>query len=166
LLDALTIQEQLGSLARKKVVICGDILHSRVARSNIKLLQRLGAEVILVAPPTLLPPHVIKTLAVSCTHCMDDALEGADVIMMLRLQRERMQSGFVPSVRDYFYGYGLTRARLNRAKPTAIVLHPGPLNRGVEIASDVADDQSQSRILNQVELGVAMRQAILALLLA
>jgi aspartate carbamoyltransferase catalytic subunit len=97
---------------------------------------------------------------------MDDALEGADVIMMLRLQRERMQSGFVPSVRDYFYGYGLTRARLNRAKPTAIVLHPGPLNRGVEIASDVADDQSQSRILNQVELGVAMRQAILALLLA
>lgn len=166
LLDALTIQEHLGSLAGKKIVICGDILHSRVARSNIKLLTRLGADISLVAPPTLLPPHLSDTLAVSYTHCMEDGLESADVIMMLRLQRERMQTGFVPSVRDYFYGYGLTRARLNRAKPKAIVLHPGPLNRGVEIASDVADDQSQSRILNQVELGVAMRQAVLALLLA
>jgi aspartate carbamoyltransferase catalytic subunit len=164
LLDALTIRRRRGPLAGMIVAICGDVLHSRVARSNIYLLTTMGALVRVVAPPTLLPAEVGR-LGVEVYHDMRRGLAGADIVMMLRLQLERMQGSFVPSVREYFHFYGLDRAKLALAKPDALVMHPGPMNRGVEIDSLVADDIQRSAILDQVALGVAVRMACLQLLL-
>jgi aspartate carbamoyltransferase catalytic subunit len=164
LLDALTIRRRRGPLAGMIVAICGDVLHSRVARSNIYLLTTMGALVRVVAPPTLLPAEVGR-LGVEIYHDMRRGLAGADIVMMLRLQLERMQGSFVPSVREYFHFYGLDRAKLALAKPDALVMHPGPMNRGVEIDSLVADDIQRSAILDQVALGVAVRMACLQLLL-
>ena len=163
LLDALTIRRRLGEIAHKRVVICGDILHSRVARSNILALTTLAAEVRVVAPATLMP-HAIESMGVIPFTDFDAALEGADVVMMLRLQNERMNGGFIPSTREYHLRYGLTRERLKRAEPHAIVMHPGPMNRGIEITSDVADDPERSTITEQVEMGVAVRMACLDVL--
>ncbi|MGE5277271.1 MAG: aspartate carbamoyltransferase catalytic subunit [Acidobacteriota bacterium] len=162
LLDALTIRQRLGRIAGLRVAITGDITHSRVVRSNIWLLTKMGAKVVLCAPPTLLPPRVTE-MAVEATTDFDAALEGADVVMMLRMQLERQGASFFPSSREYFKRYGLTLARLARARPEAIVMHPGPMNRGVEIASDVADSP-RSVILAQVANGVAVRMAVLYLL--
>ena len=162
LLDALTLRQHKDRLAGLKVAIVGDILHSRVARSNAWLLRKVGAEVILCAPPTLVPPGV-EQLAPLTTR-IDEALEGADAVMMLRVQRERMTGGFFPSSREYHQRYGLTLERLERAKPDAVVMHPGPMNRGVEIASEVADSP-RSVILDQVTNGVVVRMAVLYLLL-
>ncbi|RIY03712.1 aspartate carbamoyltransferase catalytic subunit [Aureimonas flava] len=159
LLDALTIHRRKGRVARLTVAICGDVLHSRVARSNILLLNALGADVRVVAPSTLLP-NGIEQMGVRVFHDMDRGLEGADVVMMLRLQRERMEGSFVPSVREYFRLFGLDAQRLSRAEPDALVMHPGPMNRGVEIASEVADGP-QSVIEEQVEMGVAVRMAVM-----
>ena len=142
------------------MAICGDILHSRVARSNVALLSMLGARVRLVGPPTLMPTDVDRWGA-DVTHSMDEALSGADVVMMLRLQMERMDGGFFPSAREFFRFYGLDRAKLAKASPTVKVMHPGPMNRGVEIDSDVADDPRLSLIADQVESGVAIRMAVL-----
>lgn len=164
LLDALTIRRRRGRLDGLTVAICGDIQHSRVARSNIHLLTTMGAQVRAVAPPTLVP-GVVRTLGVEVFHDMRKGLEGADIVMMLRLQLERMQGAFVPSTREYFRFFGLSRAALAAAKPDALIMHPGPMNRGVEIASDVADDINRSVILDQVELGVAVRMACLDLLI-
>jgi aspartate carbamoyltransferase catalytic subunit len=164
LLDALTIRRRRGPLAGLIVAICGDVLHSRVARSNIYLLTTMGARVRVVAPPTLLPAEV-ERLGVEAYHDMRRGLAGADIVMMLRLQQERMQGSFVPSIREYFHFYGLDRAKLALAKPDALVMHPGPMNRGVEIDSLVADDIQRSAILDQVALGVAIRMACLQLLL-
>lgn len=163
LLDALTIRRRLGEIAHKRVVICGDILHSRVARSNILALTTLAAEVRVVAPTTLMP-QAIESMGVTPFTDFDAALEGADVVMMLRLQNERMNGGFIPSTREYHLRYGLTRERLKRAEPHAIVMHPGPMNRGIEITSDVADDPERSTITEQVEMGVAVRMACLDVL--
>ncbi|MEM7444097.1 MAG: aspartate carbamoyltransferase catalytic subunit [Pseudomonadota bacterium] len=160
LLDALTIRRRVGRLAGLTVAICGDILHSRVARSNIYLLNIMGAQVRVIAPPTLLPP-AIERLGVSVFHDMRAGLAGADIVMMLRLQMERMQGSYVPSTREYYRLYGLDRDKLSVANPEALIMHPGPMNRGVEIDSDVADDISRSVILDQVELGVAVRMACL-----
>ena len=165
LLDALTIRRRLGRLDGLEVAICGDILHSRVARSNIHLLQIMGAHVRVVAPPTLLPP-AIESLGVEVHHRMEAGLRDADIVMMLRLQLERMEGQFLPSVREYFHFYGLDQAKLAVAKPHALVMHPGPMNRGVEIDSQVADDIHRSMILDQVELGVAVRMAVLEALAA
>ncbi|GGE80890.1 MULTISPECIES: aspartate carbamoyltransferase catalytic subunit [Sphingomonas] len=163
LLDALTIRRRRGSIAGQVVAICGDVLHSRVARSNILALTALGADVRVVGPPTLLPP-AIERMNVTRHTDFDAGLAGADVVMMLRLQRERMAGGFVPSPREYHALYGLTPERLKRAKPDALVMHPGPMNRGVEIASSVADDLNRSAITEQVEMGVAVRMACLDVL--
>lgn len=163
LLDALTIMEARSKIEGLKVVICGDILHSRVARSNILLLSLLGADVHIVAPPTLMPTG-IDTYPVRVHYKMQDGLKDADIIMMLRLQHERMGSSFVPSIREYFFAYGLDNKRLDMAKPDALVMHPGPINRGVEIDTFIADDINRSVILSQVEMGVAVRQAVLELL--
>ena len=163
LLDALTIRRRLKRLDGLKVVIAGDIAHSRVARSNVFLLTRMGSEVTLCGPPTLLPPRV-EDLGARATTDFDRAVEGADVVMMLRMQLERQSHSLFPSAREYFARYGLTSARLARANPGAIVMHPGPMNRGVEIASEVADS-AQSVILEQVANGVAVRMAVLYLLL-
>ncbi|MEO1168012.1 MAG: aspartate carbamoyltransferase catalytic subunit [Pseudomonadota bacterium] len=163
LLDALTIRRRRGAFEKLRVAICGDILHSRVARSNILALTALGAEVNVIAPPTLMPP-AIDRLGVTPFTDFDAGLDGADVVMMLRLQNERMQGGFIPSPREYFALYGLTRERLERAAPDALVMHPGPMNRGVEIASDIADDLERSAITEQVEMGVAVRMACLDVL--
>ena len=163
LLDALTIRRRFGRLEGLRVTIAGDITHSRVARSNIWLLTRMGASVVACAPPTLLPPR-IEEMGVSATTDFDAALEGADVVMMLRMQLERQGASLFPSTREYFKRYGLTAARLALAKPDAVVMHPGPMNRGVEIASDVADS-ARSLILEQVSNGVAVRMAVLYLLL-
>ena len=157
LLDALTIRRHKGKIERLTVAICGDVLHSRVARSNILLLNALGARVRVVAPSTLLPSGIEK-MGVEVFHRMEDGLAGADVVMMLRLQRERMEGAFVPSVREYFRYFGLDGEKLKAAKPDALVMHPGPMNRGVEIASDIADGP-QSVIEEQVEMGVAVRMA-------
>ena len=162
LLDALTIRRRLGAIAGKRIAICGDVLHSRVARSNILLLTALMAEVRVVAPPTLIPAG-IERFGVTAFTDMDAGIEGADVVMMLRLQSERMSGGFVPSLREFHALYGLTPERLERA-PDAIVMHPGPMNRGVEIASSVADDPLRSTIAEQVEMGVAVRMACLDVL--
>ena len=162
LLDALTIRRRLGAIAGKRIAICGDVLHSRVARSNILLLTALMAEVRVVAPPTLIPA-VIERFGVTAFTDMDAGIEGADVVMMLRLQSERMSGGFVPSLREFHALYGLTPERLERA-PDAIVMHPGPMNRGVEIVSSVADDPLRSTIAEQVEMGVAVRMACLDVL--
>ena len=145
------------------MAICGDILHSRVARSNILLLNKLGAEVRVVAPPTLMPAGV-KTLGVKPYFSFEKAIGDVDVIILLRLQKERMQGAYVPSEKEYHYTFGLTRKRLGLAKKDAIVLHPGPINRGVEIDEEVADDPKHSMILKQVKTGVAVRQAILEFL--
>ena len=160
LLDALTIRRRCGRLAGLTVAICGDVAHSRVARSNIHLLTAMGSQVRLVGPPTLMPTEV-ERLGVSVHHDMEGGLDGVDVVMMLRLQRERMTGGLVPSAREYFRFFGLDAARLARARPGALVMHPGPMNRGVEIDSQVADDPVQSVIQEQVEMGVAVRMAVL-----
>ncbi len=165
LLDALTIRRRVGRLDQLIVVICGDVLHSRVARSNIHLLNIMGARVRVVAPPTLLPAEVDR-LGVEVHHDMRRGLEDADVVMMLRLQAERMHGAFVPSTREYFRFFGLDYAKLAAAKPDALIMHPVPMNRGTEIDSIVADDISRSVILDQVELGVAVRMACLDLLTA
>jgi aspartate carbamoyltransferase catalytic subunit len=163
LLDALTIRRRKGRIAGLTVAICGDVLHSRVARSNILALGTLGADVRVVGPPTLLPPQ-IERMGVTRFTDFDAGLDGADVVMMLRLQSERMDGAFVPSPREYHALYGLTAERLARAAPDALVMHPGPMNRGVEIASDVADDLNRSAIPEQVEMGVALRMACLDVL--
>jgi aspartate carbamoyltransferase catalytic subunit len=162
LLDALTLRQRKGRLEGLRVAIVGDILHSRVARSNLWLLKKMGAQVVLCAPPTLVP-RGIETLA-PVTYKIDEAVEGADAIMMLRVQRERMAGGFFPSSREYHTHFGLTEARVKRASKDVLILHPGPMNRGVEIASEVADGP-YSVILDQVTNGVAIRMAILLLLL-
>ena len=162
LLDALTILERKGRLAGLQVAIIGDLAHSRVLRSNVLLLTRMGATVRACGPATLVPPGLDR-LGVRVTHSMDEAVEGADVVMMLRVQHERMSGLFLPSVREYFTFFGLTPARLERAAPDVIVMHPGPMNRGVEIDSAVADGP-WSVILDQVANGVAVRMAVLYLL--
>ena len=159
LLDALTIRRAKGRIAGLTVAICGDILHSRVARSNINVLNTMGARVRIVAPSTLLPPAAERLGAEVFTD-MNAGLEGADIVMMLRLQRERMQGSYVPSTREYFHFFGLDHEKLARAKPDALIMHPGPMNRGVEIASTIAD-HSRSVIRDQVEMGVAVRMAVL-----
>jgi aspartate carbamoyltransferase catalytic subunit len=159
LLDALTIRRNKGRIQGLTVAICGDILHSRVARSNLILLQALGAQVRVVAPSTLLPAG-IERFGVTAFTDMRTGLAGADIVMMLRLQRERMNGSFVPSVKEYFRYYGLDREKLALARPDALVMHPGPMNRGVEISSEVADG-AQSLIREQVEMGVAVRMAVL-----
>jgi aspartate carbamoyltransferase catalytic subunit len=160
LLDALTIRRHRGRLEGLTIAICGDVLHSRVARSNIHLLTTMGSSVRLIGPPTLIPAAVAR-LCVTVFHDMREGLAGADVVMMLRLQRERMAAGLVPSAREYFRFFGLDRAKLRLARPDALVMHPGPMNRGVEIDSAVADDPEQSVIREQVEMGVAVRMAVL-----
>jgi aspartate carbamoyltransferase catalytic subunit len=159
LLDALTIRRNKGRIEGLTVVICGDILHSRVARSNILLLSALGARVRVAGPSTLLPPG-IERMGVEVFRDMRAGLDGADIVMMLRLQRERMQSGYIPSAKEYFRFFGLDEAKLCYAKPDALVMHPGPINRGVEIDSAVADGP-RSLIREQVEMGVAVRIAVL-----
>jgi aspartate carbamoyltransferase catalytic subunit len=159
LLDALTIRRHKGSIEGLIVAICGDILHSRVARSNILLLNALGAQVRVIAPSTLLAAG-IERLGVEVYTSMWEGLEDADIVMMLRLQRERMTSSLIPSQREYFHYFGLDYEKLARAKPDALVMHPGPMNRGVEIDSNVADDP-RSVIREQVEMGVAVRVAVL-----
>jgi aspartate carbamoyltransferase catalytic subunit len=160
LLDALTIRRRRGDLRGLLVAICGDVLHSRVARSNIHLLSILGARVRVIAPPTLLPSKIDR-LGVEAFFDMRKGLEGCDIVMMLRLQTERMQGSYVPSVREYFQFFGLDHEKLKAAKPDALIMHPGPMNRGVEIDSDLADDIDRSVIREQVEMGVAVRMACL-----
>ena len=163
LLDALTVRRRCGRIQGLSVAICGDVLHSRVARSNIHLLNKMGARVRLVAPPTLLPTNV-ERLGVEVFHDMRTGLVDCDIVMMLRLQTERMRGTFVPSTREYFHFFGLDSEKLTVAKPNALVMHPGPMNRGVEIDSVLADDITHSAILDQVELGVAVRMACLDVL--
>jgi aspartate carbamoyltransferase catalytic subunit len=160
LLDALTIRRHRGSLEGLTIAICGDIGHSRVARSNIHLLLSMGSQVRVVGPPTLIPA-AIEELGVSVFNDMADGLAGVDVVMMLRLQKERMTRNLVPSAREYFRFFGLDADKLAYAKPNALVMHPGPMNRGVEIDSAVADDPNHSVIREQVEMGVAIRMAVL-----
>ncbi|WAC26671.1 MULTISPECIES: aspartate carbamoyltransferase catalytic subunit [unclassified Ancylobacter] len=159
LLDALTIRRNKGRIQGLTVAICGDIIHSRVARSNILLLHALGAQVRVIAPPTLLPRD-IERFGVDVYGDMKRGLADVDIVMMLRLQRERMNGSYVPSVKEYFHFWGLDEAKLRFAKPDALVMHPGPMNRGVEIDSAVADG-AQSLIREQVEMGVAVRMAVL-----
>ncbi|MFO1038738.1 MAG: aspartate carbamoyltransferase catalytic subunit [Geminicoccaceae bacterium] len=163
LLDALTIRRRKGRIEGLTVAICGDILHSRVARSNILLLLTMGARVRVVAPPTLLPSGV-DSFGVEAFTDMHRGLEDVDVVMMLRLQTERMQGSFLPSQAEYFHFYGLTYQTLKLARPDAMIMHPGPMNRGVEIDGIVADDINRSAILDQVEMGVAVRMAVLDVL--
>ncbi len=162
LLDAFTIREHKKQIQGLKVAIVGDLVHSRVLRSNVLLLTKLGADVWVSGPPTLLPPG-IECLGVHVTTSVDEAVTDADVIMMLRIQQERMQGSFFPSLREYFNVFGMTAERVRRAKSDVIIMHPGPINRGVEIASDVADGP-YSVILEQVANGVAVRMAVLYLL--
>ncbi len=159
LLDALTIRRNKGAIGGLIVAICGDILHSRVARSNILLLTALGARVRVIAPSTLLPVG-IERMGVEVFRDMKSGLRDVDIVMMLRLQRERMTGGFIPSPKEYFHYFGLDEDKLMLAKPNALVMHPGPMNRGVEIASSIADG-AQSLIKAQVEMGVAVRMAVL-----
>ncbi|EJF76944.1 aspartate carbamoyltransferase [Bartonella birtlesii LL-WM9] len=163
LLDALTIKKTKGHIEGLTVAICGDILHSRVARSNILSLNALGARVRAIAPSTLLPTG-IADMSVEVFNTMKEGLKGADVIMMLRLQHERMTGSFIPSIREYFHYFGLHKENLAYAKNDCIILHPGPINRGVEIASDIADGP-QSMIHTQVEMGIAVRMAVMEALL-
>jgi aspartate carbamoyltransferase catalytic subunit len=162
LLDAFTIREHKGRLAGLKVAIVGDLLHSRVLRSNVLLLKTMGADVWACGPATLIPAGLDR-LGATPTTSVDEAVDGADVVMLLRIQNERMHGHFIPSVREYFALFGLTARRLERAAPDVIVMHPGPMNRGVEIASEVADGP-WSVILEQVANGVAVRMAVLYLL--
>ncbi|MCA8906507.1 MAG: aspartate carbamoyltransferase catalytic subunit [Rhodospirillaceae bacterium] len=164
LLDALTLRRRLGRIAELDVAICGDVAHSRVARSNILLLQAMGAYVRVVAPPTLLPA-AIERMGVEVFHDMKAGIAGADVVMILRLQLERMHGSFVPSTREYFHFFGLHDVALAAAKSDVVIMHPGPMNRGTEIDSGIADDTNRSVILDQVELGVAVRMAVLDALL-
>ncbi len=163
LLDALTIRRRLGRLEGLTIAICGDVLHSRVARSNLLLLTTMGARVRVIGPRTLLPADV-ERYGVEVFHDMKAGLEGCDIVMMLRLQMERMQGNFIPSIREYFQFFGLDYDKLAAAKEDALIMHPGPSNRGVEIDSEVADDFSRSVIREQVEMGVAVRMACLDLL--
>lgn len=163
LLDALTIRRVRGSLEELRIAICGDILHSRVARSNIHLLVTMGAQVCLIAPASLLPAG-IEEMGVEVYTDMKTGLKGCDIVMPLRLQRERMSESFIPSPQEYFHRYGLNREKLSYAKPNALVMHPGPMNRGVEIDSDIADDPERSLIRTQVAMGIAVRMAALDLL--
>ncbi|MCW5960283.1 MAG: aspartate carbamoyltransferase catalytic subunit [Pyrinomonadaceae bacterium] len=164
LLDAMTIREHKKKIADLEVAIVGDILHSRVARSNIQLLTKLGARVRVAGPKTLVPDdfqYLVEKDLIVCKN-IEEAIEGTDVVMILRIQKERQDSAYFPTLREYSIHYGLTHERLNLAKEDAIVLHPGPMNRGIEIASDVADS-SRSLILDQVKYGVAVRMAVLYL---
>ncbi len=163
LLDALTIRLRLGRLAGITVAICGDVVHSRVARSNILLLTTMGAAVRVVGPTTLVP-GAFERLGVEVHHNMEEGIADCDVVLMLRLQTERMQGNYVPSTREYFRFFGLDYAKLAAAKPNALVMHPGPMNRGVEIDSAVADDFGRSTVQMQVEMGVAVRMAVLEIL--
>lgn len=165
LLDAMTIKEHKGRITGLKVAILGDVLHSRVARSNVQLLTKLGAKVSVAGPNPLVPQDFSGLVSEGLTICptIEDAIQDADVVMVLRIQKERMNDAFFPTMREYSIYYGLTKSRLALAKKDAIVLHPGPMNRGIEIASDVADG-SNSLILNQVEYGLAVRMAVLYLL--
>ena len=160
LLDALTIKRRIGRLEDLKISICGDIANSRVARSNIHLLTTMGAEVRCVAPSTLMPSNLEK-LNVKCFYDMDEGIKNSDVIMLLRLQNERMSGTENPSEREYFKFFGLDEKKLSLASPNAVIMHPGPMNRGVEIASSLADDPSRSLIKTQVEMGVAVRMSII-----
>jgi len=160
LLDALTIKRRIGRLEDLKISICGDISNSRVARSNIHLLTTMGAEVRCVAPSTLMPSNLEK-LNVKCFYDMDEGIKNSDVIMLLRLQNERMSGTENPSEREYFKFFGLDEKKLSLASPNAVIMHPGPMNRGVEIASSLADDPSRSLIKTQVEMGVAVRMSII-----
>ena len=163
LLDALTIRRAKGRLNRLKIAICGDIAHSRVARSNILLLGKMGSRIRLVGPPTLIPAG-FADWGVEIHDDVQEGLRGADVVMMLRLQKERMDGGFIPSEREYFHRFGLDAEKLEFASPDAIVMHPGPMNRGVEIDGTIADDINRSVIQEQVEMGVAVRMAAMDLL--
>ena len=163
LLDALTIRRAKGRLHRLSIAICGDIAHSRVARSNIHLLGKMENRVRLIAPPTLMPAGAADW-GVEVFDDMAAGLEGCDVVMMLRLQKERMDGAFIPSEREYYHRFGLDAAKLAHAKPDAIVMHPGPMNRGVEIDGELADDINRSMIQEQVEMGVAVRMAAMELL--
>ncbi len=163
LLDALTIRRRKGKLNGLLVAICGDVLHSRVARSNFLLLLTMGARVRIIAPRTLIPSQVDR-MGVEVFTDMHAGLKDVDIVMMLRVQNERMRGSFIPSVREYFHFFGLDRAKLAQAKPDALIMHPGPMNRGTEIDSDVADDFERSVIREQVELGVAVRMAVLEIL--
>ncbi|MEL6915306.1 MAG: aspartate carbamoyltransferase catalytic subunit [Pseudomonadota bacterium] len=164
LLDALTIRRRLGRIDGLKVAICGDIAHSRVARSNVQLLTKLGNEVRLIGPPTLVPAGA-RDWGVEVFGDLAAGLAGVDVVMMLRLQRERMDGGFIPSEREYYHRFGLDAAKLSHARAEAIVMHPGPMNRGVEIDGELADDINRSVIQEQVEMGVAVRMAAMDLLM-
>ncbi|MFO1141299.1 MAG: aspartate carbamoyltransferase catalytic subunit [Amaricoccus sp.] len=163
LLDALTIRRRKGRLSRLSVAICGDIAHSRVARSNIILLGRMENRIRLIGPPTLMPAGV-ERMGVEVFDDLRQGLEGADVVMMLRLQKERMDGAFLPSMREYYHRFGLDAEKLAAARPDAIVMHPGPMNRGVEIDGTLADDINVSVIQEQVEMGVAVRMAAMDLL--
>ena len=163
LLDALTIRRAKGRLHRLNIAICGDIAHSRVARSNLLLLGKMENRIRLIGPPTLMPSQ-IGEFGVEVYHDMLAGLKDVDVVMMLRIQKERMDGGFIPSEREYFQRYGLDFKKLSHAKDDAIVMHPGPMNRGVEIDGDIADDVTRSVIQEQVEMGVAVRMAIMDLL--
>ena len=162
LLDALTIISRKGNIEGLKIAICGDILHSRVARSNIYLMNMLGAEVNVIAPKTLMPKS-IERLGVKAFTNMKKGLDGCDIVMMLRLQNERMQGSFLPSKREYYEYFGLTPEKLKFANKNALIMHPGPMNRGVEIDTKLADDINVSLVKEQVELGVAVRMACLKL---
>jgi aspartate carbamoyltransferase catalytic subunit len=163
LLDALTIRRRRGKLEGLTVAICGDVLHSRVARSNIHLLTAMGSRVRVIGPATLIPAEAAR-LGVEVFHDMKTGLKDVDIVMMLRLQKERMSGGLVPSAREFFRFWGLDAEKLAYAHPEALVMHPGPMNRGVEIDSAVADDPSRSLIREQVEMGVAVRMAVLDIL--
>ena len=163
LLDALTIRRAKGRLHRLSIAICGDIAHSRVARSNIMLLGKMENRIRLIAPPTLMPTGM-NEFGCEVFDSMEEGLKDVDVVMMLRLQKERMDGGFIPSEREYFHRYGLDATKLAYAKPDAIVMHPGPMNRGVEIDGNIADDINRSVIQDQVEMGVAVRMAAMDLL--
>ncbi|MBJ2152535.1 aspartate carbamoyltransferase catalytic subunit [Pseudomonas sp. GX19020] len=163
LLDALTIRRAKGRIDRLTIAICGDVAHSRVARSNLILLGKMGNNLRLIGPPTLMPSGFAE-LGATIIEDMREGLKGADVVMMLRLQKERMDGGFIPSMREYYHRYGLDAEKLAYAKPDAIVMHPGPMNRGVEIDGEIADDINRSVIQDQVEMGVAVRMACMDLL--
>jgi aspartate carbamoyltransferase catalytic subunit len=168
LLDAFIIRKNKGKIAGLKIAICGDVLHSRVARSNIILLKKLGAQINLIMPPTLITHDfeawAMENWGIKVYQSLQDGIAGADVIMMLRIQQERMLGCYIPSLQEYYKLFGLNHDKLKYAKKDVIILHPGPINRDVEISSDLADDRSVSLILDQVEAGVAVRQAILEVL--
>ena len=164
LLDALTIRRSKGRLHRLNIAICGDIAHSRVARSNLILLGKMENRIRLVGPATLMPAE-IDAFGAEVFHDMAEGLKDVDVVMMLRLQRERMDGGFIPSEREYYHRYGLNAEKFSHAKPDAIVMHPGPMNRGVEIDGEIADDLTRSVIQEQVEMGVAVRMAAMDILM-